>query len=167
MWQLGDIHGCSLDVRQPLTSEKRFLSPRRGSNPQNSDDWRDALTIELPRLKWRAKVRVPCMCDKCGSHRETFVYPRWYHHFASTCTLWITALFFISLIFLSFCIFPMEFKRNTLDVKCEKLYILLLGKRVHKRRGYVKLLKFSKSRKKKGRLTAITEEKKYYQINWS
>ena len=33
-------------VRQALSSGKRFLIPRRGSNPQRSDDRLDALTIE-------------------------------------------------------------------------------------------------------------------------
>ena len=31
---------------------KRFLSPRRGSNPQPSDDRWDSLIIELPRVRW-------------------------------------------------------------------------------------------------------------------
>ena len=39
-----------MNVRQALSPEKRFLSPRLGKNPQSSDDQRDALTIELPRL---------------------------------------------------------------------------------------------------------------------
>ena len=34
---------------------KRFLSPKRGSNPQPSDDRCDALTIDLPRLRWWAR----------------------------------------------------------------------------------------------------------------
>ena len=33
---------------QALSSEKRFLSPRRGSNPKPSDDRGHAQTIELP-----------------------------------------------------------------------------------------------------------------------
>ena len=36
---------------------KWFLSPRRGSNPQPSDDRWDALTIELPRLRWWARCK--------------------------------------------------------------------------------------------------------------
>ena len=39
-----------MNVRQALTSQKRFLSPRQESHPQPSDDRRDAQTIELPRL---------------------------------------------------------------------------------------------------------------------
>ena len=35
-----------------LILRKLFLSPRRGSNPQPFDDWLDALTIELLRLRW-------------------------------------------------------------------------------------------------------------------
>ena len=35
---------------------KRFLSPRRGSNPQPSDDWLDALTIDLLRLRWLERL---------------------------------------------------------------------------------------------------------------
>ena len=57
-----------MNVCQALSSEKRFLSPRRGSNPQLSDDQGDGLTIELPRLRWRAKVPVRPVCDLNGSH---------------------------------------------------------------------------------------------------
>ena len=51
-----------------LLPQKLFLSPRRGSNPQPSDDRWDTLTIELPRLRWRAKVQIRHMCDPTGSH---------------------------------------------------------------------------------------------------
>ena len=53
-----------------LTSEKRFLSSRHKWNPQPSDDQRDALTIELLRLRWQAEVQVPhaSMCCLSGSH---------------------------------------------------------------------------------------------------
>ena len=56
-----------MNVRQALSSEKRFLSPRRGSNPQPSDDG-ETLTIELPKLRWWAKVQVRHLCDLSGSH---------------------------------------------------------------------------------------------------
>ena len=52
------MYGWSLNVRQPRISGKRFLSPRRGSNLQPSNDPCDTLTIKLPRLRWRAKVQV-------------------------------------------------------------------------------------------------------------
>ena len=32
-----------MDIRQAIHREKWFLSPRRGSNHQRSDDWRDSL----------------------------------------------------------------------------------------------------------------------------
>ena len=57
-----------MNVRQALSSEKWFLSPRQRSNPRPSDDRWDALTIELPRLRWRAKVQVRHMCDLSSSH---------------------------------------------------------------------------------------------------
>ena len=57
-----------LNVRQILSSEKRFLIPRRRSNLQPSDDRWDALTIELPRLRWWAKVEVRHKCDLSGNH---------------------------------------------------------------------------------------------------
>ena len=41
---------------------KWFLSPGRGSNPQPSDDRLDDLTIELPRLRWWAKVQIRHIC---------------------------------------------------------------------------------------------------------
>ena len=47
-----------MNDRQALTPGKRFLSPRRRSNPRPFDDRWDALTIELLRLRWRAKVQV-------------------------------------------------------------------------------------------------------------
>ena len=58
----------SMNVRQALTPEKRFLSPRRGSNLQPSDDRWDALTIGLPRLRWRAQEQFRHMCRLVGSH---------------------------------------------------------------------------------------------------
>ena len=58
VWELGDVLRWQINVRQALSMEKRFLSPRRGSNPQPSDDRWDALTIELPNLRWWAKVQV-------------------------------------------------------------------------------------------------------------
>ena len=58
VWELGDILRWQMNIYQALSSEKRFLSPRQGSNPQPSDDQWDALIIELPRLKWWAKVQV-------------------------------------------------------------------------------------------------------------
>ena len=36
-----------MNDRQALSSEKRFLSPRRGSNPQPSHDRWDAVTIHM------------------------------------------------------------------------------------------------------------------------
>ena len=63
-----------MNVRQTLSSEKRFLSPRQGSKPQPSDDRWDAPTIELPRLRWWAKVQVQHMCDLRGSH---YLLIRW------------------------------------------------------------------------------------------
>ena len=57
-----------MNVRQALYSEKRFLSPRMRSNPQPSDDQQDAVTIELPRLRWRAKVQFRHMWDLSGRH---------------------------------------------------------------------------------------------------
>ena len=68
VWELGDVLRWQINVRQALSMEKRFLSPRRGSNPQPSDDRWDALTIELPRVRWWAKVHVRHMCDLSGSH---------------------------------------------------------------------------------------------------
>ena len=55
---------------------KWFLSPRRGSNPQPSDDRLDALTIELPRLRWWAKVQIRYiyMWDLSGSHYTLILY---------------------------------------------------------------------------------------------
>ena len=35
-WELGDIRECSADVRQALTSGKRFVRPKQRSNPQPS-----------------------------------------------------------------------------------------------------------------------------------
>ena len=63
-----DILKWQMNDRQALFSEKRFLSPRRGSNLQPSDDRWDAQTIELPKLRWWAKVHVSHMCDLSGSH---------------------------------------------------------------------------------------------------
>ena len=57
-----------MNVRQALSSEKRFLSPRQGLNPQPSDDRWDALTIDLPRLRWWAKVQVWHVCGLSRSH---------------------------------------------------------------------------------------------------
>ena len=51
-----------------ITKKKRFLSPRRGSSPQPSDDWWDALTIELSILRWQTNMQVRDMCDLSGSH---------------------------------------------------------------------------------------------------
>ena len=45
-----------------LFTQKTILSPRRGPNPQPSDDRWDALTIEPPWLRWWAKVQVPYIC---------------------------------------------------------------------------------------------------------
>ena len=45
-------------MTKSLRRKKRFLRPRRGSNPQPFDGQWDALTIELPRLRWRANVKV-------------------------------------------------------------------------------------------------------------
>ena len=47
-----------MNHRQALFSNKLFLSSRRGSNPHPSGERWDALTIELPRLRWQAKVQV-------------------------------------------------------------------------------------------------------------
>ena len=58
-----------MNLRQALTSEKRFLSPRRGSNSQPSDDRRDALTNELPRLRWQAQVQYMLVTvDRPGNY---------------------------------------------------------------------------------------------------
>ena len=40
----------------------------RGLNPQPSEGRWEALTIELPRLRWGAKQQVRHMCDLSGSH---------------------------------------------------------------------------------------------------
>ena len=53
----GDILN-EMNISQALSSEKLFLNPRQGSNPQFSDNWQDVLTIELPRLSWQAKVHL-------------------------------------------------------------------------------------------------------------
>ena len=58
LWELGDISRWEMNDRQALPLEKRLQSPRLGSNPQPSDDWCAALTIELPRLRWWPKVQV-------------------------------------------------------------------------------------------------------------
>ena len=47
---------------------KTVLSPKRGSNPQSPDDRWDAPTIELPKLRRRAKVQVRNVRDLRGSH---------------------------------------------------------------------------------------------------
>lgn len=39
MWELGNIHGCSLVIFQAQTLEKYFLSSRWGSNSQPFNDW--------------------------------------------------------------------------------------------------------------------------------
>ena len=57
-----------MNDRQALSSENRFQNPRRGWNPQPSDDRWDALTIELPRLSWRAKVQIRLISDLSKSH---------------------------------------------------------------------------------------------------
>ena len=42
-----------MNDRQALPSEKRFLSPRRGSNPQPSDDrWHENLHLSSPSESW-------------------------------------------------------------------------------------------------------------------
>ena len=51
-------HGWFEDSPQLRISGKRFLSPRRMSNPQRPDDRWDALTNELPRLRRGAKVQI-------------------------------------------------------------------------------------------------------------
>ena len=58
VWELGDILRWQMNDFQAPSSEKRFVSPRQGSNPQPSNDWWDALTIEPPGLRGRAKVQV-------------------------------------------------------------------------------------------------------------
>ena len=68
MWTLGIIHASGTYVKHKLSSEKRFVSPRKGPNPQPSDDWWDALTTELPKLRWRAMVRVQHMWCLCSSY---------------------------------------------------------------------------------------------------
>ena len=45
-----------MNDRQACT-QKTILNSRRGSNPQPTDDRWDALTIEIPRLRWWAKVQ--------------------------------------------------------------------------------------------------------------
>ena len=57
-----------MNVLQALSPEKRFLSPRRGLNPQFSGDRWDAPTIELWRLRWWTEVQVWHMCDLSRSH---------------------------------------------------------------------------------------------------
>ena len=57
-----------MNIRQALSSDKRFLSPRRGSNPLPSDDRWDVLTIELPLLRWWAEALGRHMCDLSGIH---------------------------------------------------------------------------------------------------
>ena len=65
------------NVRQAFSSEKLFLSPRRGSNPQPSDDRWDALTIKLPRHRWRAMVLyVSQKNSSCKTKRMNNFYSR-------------------------------------------------------------------------------------------
>ena len=57
----------SMNVRQALTPEKQFPSPRRGWNPQPSDDRWVTPIIDLPRLRWRVNVQVGQMRYPSGS----------------------------------------------------------------------------------------------------
>ena len=50
-----------MNVREALSSAKRE------SNPQPDNRW-DVLTIELPRLRWWAKVEVRHVCGLSGRH---------------------------------------------------------------------------------------------------
>ena len=51
--QLGKLKGNCLLLKLYLKLRKMFLSPRRETNPQPSDLQWDALTIELPGLRWQ------------------------------------------------------------------------------------------------------------------
>ena len=51
--QLGKLKENCLLLKLYRKLRKMFLSPRRESNPQPSDLRRDALTIELPGLRWQ------------------------------------------------------------------------------------------------------------------
>ena len=66
-----------MNDRQAQSSEKQFLSPSRGSNPQHSYDQWDAQTIELPRLRWWANVEVRHTCDLSGSHNMLIILLMW------------------------------------------------------------------------------------------
>ena len=58
-----------IDERLPNSHLRKMISePYTGTEPQSCDDQWDALTIELPRLKWRAKVQVRHMCDLSSCH---------------------------------------------------------------------------------------------------
>ena len=75
LWEFGDE--WEMNVRQALPSEKRFLSPRRGSNAQPSDDQWDALTIELSRLRWWTKVQVQHKFDLSRSQYMRDILQLW------------------------------------------------------------------------------------------
>ena len=63
------ITDIRLDISQAkLTTEKGFLSPWWGWNPKPFDDRWAALNIELPRLRWWAKVGVRHVCSLCGGY---------------------------------------------------------------------------------------------------
>ena len=51
--QLGNLRENCLLLKLYRKLRKRFLNPRLESNPQPSDLRRDALTIELPGLRWQ------------------------------------------------------------------------------------------------------------------
>ena len=54
---------CGADERSSSSMLRKWsLSPRRGLNPQPSDDRLDDLTTELPRLRWWAKVQIQYIC---------------------------------------------------------------------------------------------------------
>ena len=58
--QLGEWKENCLLLKLYRKLRKMFLSPRRGSNPQPSDLRWDALTIELPGLRWQREGHDMC-----------------------------------------------------------------------------------------------------------
>ena len=70
MYGLDDITDDKWTFVVLILSEKRIPSPRQGSTPQASNNQWDALTIELPRLRWKAKVLIRYnTCCPCSSHQ--------------------------------------------------------------------------------------------------
>ena len=64
IWELGNILRWQMNDRQALYSEKQFLSPRRGSNPQLSDDRKNVWPLSYqdsdgePRCKFDVQLII-------------------------------------------------------------------------------------------------------------